>query len=619
MRRSSVAGNNIIYAKLIIFPYSLAMPRFVSPDSTRLLREAVFTATVYFVCSAIALQLTRFDGGVAVVWLAGAALFAKLSATPRRSWNGLVLACLPAGLLASLLFGIQGPVAVPLPLICLVEAYAAAWLMKRWFPRFGRFQSVPEVACFLVVCGVLLPATSALLGALCAHLARGVPYWSAWRDWYAGHALGLVAFAPPLLLTLRGQAREWVRSAGRRRSGEAAGLLAAVAVASLATFGQDRIPLVMVPFLPMIAATVRLGRFGAVASIVILLGIGFSFSLAGHGPTTLLHMSMALKFQVLQIYFASIVLILLPLAAELRARRRLLERMHAAEALHRLVLDRTSDIVMRLGEDGTLRYASPSTERVWGYRPDELTGRVMFHLVSPEDLPGLLEARRKVQAHPDETAIVEYRVVCKNGTTVWVESHMRATVDEAGAAIGTVSIVREITGRRKLMEDLALKAMTDPLTGVYNRRAFDEALPALLASLPADGVLGCLAIFDLDHFKRINDRYGHAAGDVVLRHFATLLRGCLRDGDLIARLGGEEFAVILGGMASEQARMVCERVRRRLEQTVMQDAAGNAIRATVSVGITPLVPGRSGDEAMTIADGALYRAKQAGRNQSAAA
>lgn len=580
------------------------------------MRDTAITAIIYSACACASLLLTRFDGGVAIVWLAGAVLFAKLCATPRRRWGMIMLACLVTGLLASQLFGIRGAAALPLPFICVAEACAAAWLLKRVHPRFGRFQSVPEVASFLVVAGIIVPALTAVVAAWSVHEGRGIPYWFAFRDWYAGHALGLIAFAPPLLLTHRGETRQWIAHAGRSRVGEASLLLGLVALATFVTFAQNDIPLVILPFMPMIAATLRLGRFGAVASIMILLLIALPFSWAGRGPTALLQVSMAVRLQVLQFYFASIVLILLPLAAELRARRRLLDRMRAAEALHRLVLDRTSDIVLRLGLDGTLRYASPSAQRVWGYPPEELTGKVMFHLVSPEDLPAVLDARRRALASPDATAIVEYRVICKDGSPVWMESHMRATVDEQGDAVGTVSIVREVTGRRKLIEDLTRQATTDPLTGAYNRRAFDGALDAILTSAPASEVLGYIAVFDLDHFKDVNDGYGHAAGDTVLQRFAGVLKASVREGDLVARLGGEEFAVFLRAMAPGQARLVCERIRKRQEKAESLNAGGQVIRVTVSVGISPLVAGQTVEETVKTADAALYRAKNAGRNRS---
>nr|WP_086491475.1 sensor domain-containing diguanylate cyclase [Novosphingobium panipatense] len=580
------------------------------------LRGAVLTATAYFVCAAIALQLTRFDGGIAIVWLAGPMLFARLCSAPRRCWTALTLTCIPAGFCASILFGFHGLVALPLSLICIAEAWSAAWLIRRIYPRFGRFQSLPEVGSFLLVAGLLVPVTTSFAAALCAHLASGIPYWTAWRDWYAGHALGLVTFAPPLLLLLRGETRQWIASADRRRTGEAMLLLGLVAATSLMTFGQNEIPLVIIPFAPMVAATLRLGRFGAISSIVILVTMGLSFSLAGYGPTTLLHVSMSLKLKVLQIYFATIVLILLPLAAELRSRRRLVERLHTAEALHRAVLDRMSDIVVRLNSDGTVRYASPSASRVSGYQPGELVGRSIFHLILPEDLPIVLDARRRALANPDEPAIVEYRVSRKDGTVVWVESHIRSIVDSEGRSTGTVSIIREVTQRRQMVEDLTMQAMTDHLTGACNRRAFDEALLAILTSMPEDSEAGCLALFDLDHFKQINDRYGHATGDDVLVRFVTILRGAVRDGDLVARLGGEEFAVLLGGLSLDQAHLVCERIRTRLEDTAIQDSLGNIVKATVSVGLAPLLPGEENRVVMTVADNALYRAKQEGRNRT---
>ena len=592
---------------------SLPEPRFI-----RRAVDVAATAIGYFSCATATLLLTRFNGGVAIVWLSSAFLFAKLLTSPRRRWSSMALPCLVAGTASSGWFGIGGLAAVPIALVCVGEAYGSAWLLKRTCRRFGRFASVQEVGRFLAIAGLFVPASGAFVAALCVHLVLGAPYWGAWRDWYAGHALGLVGFGPPLLLLFRGEMGGWLRSAGRRQALEAGSLIGLVAIATTLTFVQSAVPLVAVPLVPMIACTFRLGRFGAVASIAILIGIGMPCSLMGYGPTALLPGSMSLKFQVLQIYFASVVVILLPVAAELKARRRLLDRLRSAEALHRLVLDRTSDLVLRTDTDGTIRYASPCATRMLAREPDQIAGVSLYDLILPEDVALVREARRRALTNPDETTGAEYRVCRRDGEEIWVESHIRATVNEAGLVTGAVSMIREITERRRVVEDLARKAASDPLTGLSNRRAFDEALAAR-ASAPADSRTACLAIFDLDHFKRINDRYGHAMGDAVLMRFATLLRASLRDGDVVARLGGEEFAVLLSGVTVDQAHAICERIRVKLEQSRDLMSSGEPVLATVSGGIAALPAGEDPARILSAADAALYRAKSAGRNRLALA
>ncbi|WP_157098615.1 sensor domain-containing diguanylate cyclase [Novosphingobium rosa] len=589
-----------------------------SPASSPLFK-ALFAAGAYFLCSAIALQLTRFDGGVAIVWLAGAALFSLLSITPRRRWWQLLLTCLPAGGVAIGLFGFGGWLTLPLALIGVAEAWGAAWLMKRAHPRFGRFESVTEALRFILIVGLLVPAVSALAGALCAHLAKGIPYGAAWRDWFTAHALGFVVFSPPLLLAMRGQIGSWLRSVRHAQALEAAALLGAVTLCAAITFGQDVVPLVVLPIVPMVAATFRLGRFGAVASVVILLAVGLGCSLAGMGPTMLLHATMTLRLEVLQIYFASVVVILLPLAGELEARQRLLRQLRAAHALHRLIIERTSDVMMRLGAEGTIRYVSPAALREWGYRPEELTGRCAYDIVLAADLPAVVEARHRSLANPEQTISVEYRLIRKDGSAVWMESHMCAAPGADGRPNGTISIIRDTTRRRMAMDELERQAMTDPLTGLANRRAFDAALDAAVSS----GHGGCLALFDLDHFKHINDRYGHATGDRVLTLFAAVLRGTAPHGDragpMVARLGGEEFAVLFRHASLDQAQLLCERVRLRLADSESRSLTGETVSVTVSAGLAPLTAGLSVEQILRSADAALYRAKDGGRNRLAIA
>ncbi len=171
----------------------------------------------------------------------------------------------------------------------------------------------------------------------------------------------------------------------------------------------------------------------------------------------------------------------------------------------------------------------------------------------------------------------------------------------------------DLASKNEILEKLAL---TDPLTGLSNRRAFSEALDAELSRIERHNQPASLLAFDLDHFKRVNDTHGHAVGDEVLAAFAAVLqRGCRR-GDLAARLGGEEFAILLPTTGLVPAALVAERIRRATEWRPL--GVSVPVPVTVSVGVAsteslPRPPAAA--ELLRRADAALYRAKDEGRNR----
>lgn len=153
------------------------------------------------------------------------------------------------------------------------------------------------------------------------------------------------------------------------------------------------------------------------------------------------------------------------------------------------------------------------------------------------------------------------------------------------------------------------EANTDALTGVFNRRALFSRYPE---TEPANGL--SVLMFDLDHFKQINDRLGHARGDLVLQAFAEVMREQLRPADFIARLGGEEFCVILPGLDGASAMRTAERIRLALAERALPNGRDNGV-ATVSAGLATAGLDEPFSSVLSRADAALYKAKQAGRNQ----
>ncbi len=173
---------------------------------------------------------------------------------------------------------------------------------------------------------------------------------------------------------------------------------------------------------------------------------------------------------------------------------------------------------------------------------------------------------------------------------------------------------REAEALRGALQEARRAAATDPLTGLANRRAFEEQLAEALAE--GDGGPACLVMLDIDHFKSVNDRYGHPAGDAVLRGVAATLREWAGPAHRLARVGGEEFAVILPGTGREEAARLADSLRRAVAQEgFLTGSDAQRLSVTISLGVAQRQPGETGEALMGRADAALYDAKRQGRNR----
>jgi len=284
----------------------------------------------------------------------------------------------------------------------------------------------------------------------------------------------------------------------------------------------------------------------------------------------------------------------------------------------RAIFDNIRDYaIYTVSLDGRVEEWNRTLSRIGGWEPADVTG-APISIFFPPDRAG----------QPQSTALLEHALqhgsaefegwrVRKDGSRFWGDSAATILPDHEDKATGFVIITRDLT-ERKLREDgLVAQATTDPLTGALNRRAGEARLDDVFARLQRSGQTFAVLMIDCDHFKAVNDRWGHSGGDKVLVSLVEICRDRLRDGDAVIRWGGEEFVLLLPNTSSDNALMVAERLRQSVEAARIE-YNGNTIPVTISIGVgTADKADVRADQVVQRADEAVYRAKHAGRNKVA--
>ncbi len=294
--------------------------------------------------------------------------------------------------------------------------------------------------------------------------------------------------------------------------------------------------------------------------------------------------------------------------------RRMVRELAEKQEQFRVTLESIGEAVITTDASGTVSWLNPEAERLLGCS-GEVIGRAfgdVAHAVEHGSGRALLFPR----PHTGPCAFPRNMVVVGRDKDADVDGTVSAVLGKSGDCLGHVIVFRDVSAERRRERDLEYKASRDPLTGLLNRRAFEDVLQrkAFSAGKPAG-----LLVIDLDGFKQVNDAHGHAAGDRVLQQVAGLLREELRDQEVehVGRLGGDEFAVVLGCDTSEGALRAADRLCAGVARfRFTRDNAG--FRLGASIGVVMVDPGHVNfAELMEAADQACYRAKRAGKGRAA--
>ncbi len=275
------------------------------------------------------------------------------------------------------------------------------------------------------------------------------------------------------------------------------------------------------------------------------------------------------------------------------------------------LVENLADVITIHDASGVTRYETPSAAGVLGYGPRGLIGRSPFDCIHPKDLAAVRAVFAEILNSAAPSPPVEFRYRHADGRWIWLEAIGRNLIGCADVD-GVVLTARDITRRKTAELRLRHYAMHDALTGLPNRLLLQDRLEHALSQARRTGELVAVMFVDLDRFKFVNDTLGHAAGDLLLKEVAARLRAVVREGDTVARFGGDEFMVMLRGLSEPaQASAVAQKILAALEQSF--EISGHALYVTASIG-TSLFPrdAASEEDLLRLADAAMYRTKEQG-------
>lgn len=282
-----------------------------------------------------------------------------------------------------------------------------------------------------------------------------------------------------------------------------------------------------------------------------------------------------------------------------------------------LLVDHSPDVLLIVSSQGIIIFANATSLELLGYRPQELIGQPPEILIPQDVREAHTKYRGGYKLSPSRRSMGRLNSLVamkKSGEVIPVDIALSPVGrDEHGPLTGVT--IRDARQQRGFVHELERLATTDPLTGALNRRSFDNAYARERERASRSRSQLFIMLLDIDHFKKINDQYGHAAGDQALRQLVATCTATLRKTDVLARIGGEEFAILSAAADPAEAIALAERLRENI-MTIKVSATAGDFSFTVSIGVARVQADESVAAAVLArADEALYEAKRTGRNR----
>ncbi|NIJ07375.1 diguanylate cyclase (GGDEF)-like protein/PAS domain S-box-containing protein [Sphingomonas vulcanisoli] len=583
---------------------------------------------IFFLVASLS-ELLPHQQGLTALWLPNAILLACLLHAPRPDQRlPLIVGALAGGCVSLVVRGMPPIIWLAFPIANVLESTIGAmliWRMGGLLSTFERFDDVVR----MVIAALVAPILPAVIAMVALNMSLGGGWFRSFYAWYGAGVVSLMLITPATLAVFPLCEDPAARRRIAREAVDLSGLIAGIAGLTALVFFAAKIPSMFLLMPVVMYAAFRQRQIGAIAGVLTMALVAIEATLHGYGPIAHAPLnSPELRMVILQLDLVAAFLVALPVASALTERDARAAEAQILADQFRAVVENVGEVIFRTDSGGHWTYLNPAWLAVSGHETANSLGMSWLRHIDPQDHVELEQWARPVLTGEVESSRRLIRFQTAHRGWRWMEVTMQTLFNNNGQVLGATGTLRDIDDRKRLEEhvlsakrhaeqraaEAVMLAATDELTGLANRRAF---LRHLTRQIEAAGDLGqtfALAIFDVDHFKAVNDAYGHAVGDRVLQRVAARAMGVVRSGDLVGRIGGEEFGILMPGASPEDAALVAERLCRTIESFEMplEDALPTV---TVSVGVAALTGERDGGVLMARADAALYAAKADGRNR----
>ncbi len=603
------------------------MQRILAPIQSRL-KDCALACTVgltYFAAAYFSLYLTQGMAGLATIWPASGVFVSALFLTKPNKTAPIVVAVGVMSIAANMLSGVSVATALAFTCANLVEGLLISQLLIRTSGVPRTLDDTRWLATFLGATVV----GGAISGTIAAVLSGQISL-AFFVSWFMTVCLGTLIVTPLIVTTANGL-RSYRPAFWHRNALNLLAFVLGVATITSLAFAYEDGRFLFLPVLAVVAAAYRFGAHGAAISIgliAVIATLQTDFSGATIGPLSLNADTLFLQFYLLSLLGAA-----WPLSALISQQEKLIDQ-YSETNMYLKMAERTARVGhWVLGPDNTSLVWSEEVYRIHGVKPAdmnfdeamdlrEMTSLDLYH---PDDREGI---RKVLVTAMERREAFSYqgRVVQPDGTIKYVSSIGKPRYTSSGEFNGLFGTFQDVSEQTETLDALrvaridALReatvaqrlAETDYLTGIANRRKTFANLRFAARTAKHSGEPVTIAIFDIDHFKAVNDRHGHQTGDEVLKRVAKIVSAQIRPNDFFGRMGGEEFLVILPGKDGSGAFDIVEQIRLDIASETWPVVGLETI--TVSAGLATLNQTGDIEDALQRADQALYQAKEGGRN-----